>query len=94
MKKLYRSRSDQMIAGVCAGLAEYLGVDPTLIRLAFVLLLFAGTGGFWLYVIMWIVVPVQPEDVANSIEVNEKKTGTENPQVIEVKPVDDKEKKD
>jgi phage shock protein C len=83
-----------MIAGVCAGLAEYLGVDPTLIRLAFVLLLFAGTGGFWLYVIMWIVVPVQPEDVANSIEVNEKKTGTENPQVIEVKPVDEKEKKD
>ncbi len=57
-KKLYRSRSDSMIAGVCGGLGEYLNVDPVWIRLGFVLLLFGGASvGFWAYVILWIVVP-------------------------------------
>lgn len=57
-KKLYRSRKDRMIAGVCGGLGEYLNVDPVWIRLAFVLLLVGGAGtGFWAYVILWIIVP-------------------------------------
>lgn len=57
-KKLYRSVEDRMIAGVCAGIADYFDVDPTLVRLIFVLGFFASISGlFWAYVIMMIVVP-------------------------------------
>lgn len=57
-KKLYRSVDDRMIAGVCAGVADYFDIDPTLIRLLFVLGFFVtGSGLFWVYVIMMIVVP-------------------------------------
>ncbi len=56
-KKLYRSRSDRMIAGVCGGLGEYLEVDPVWIRLFFVVLLFATGFGFWAYLVLWIIIP-------------------------------------
>ena len=57
-KRLYRSVDDRMIAGVCAGIADYFDVDPTLIRLLFVFGFFVtGSGLFWAYVIMMIVVP-------------------------------------
>lgn len=59
-KKLYRSRNNRMIAGVCAGLGEYFNVDPTLIRLIFVLVGLAGGPGLILYIIMAIVVPEEP----------------------------------
>jgi phage shock protein PspC (stress-responsive transcriptional regulator) len=60
-KKLYRIPSQGMIGGVSAGLAEYLGTDPTLIRLLFVFLALSGTAGVWIYIIMWLIVPVRPE---------------------------------
>ena len=57
-KKLYRSVEDRQIAGVCAGVADYFDIDPTLVRLLFVLGFFVtGSGLFWAYVIMMIVVP-------------------------------------
>jgi len=56
--KLTRSRSDQMIAGVCGGLAEYLDLDPVLVRLAFVVLLFASGVGLPIYIVLWIIMPV------------------------------------
>jgi phage shock protein C len=56
-KKLYRSRSDRMIGGVCGGLGEYLNTDPVWIRLLFVVMLFATGFGFWAYLILWIIVP-------------------------------------
>ncbi|MBW7959351.1 MAG: PspC domain-containing protein [Anaerolineae bacterium] len=63
--RLMRSETDKMIAGVCGGLAAYLGVDPVLVRLAFVILLLASGVGLGLYVILWIVMPtasrVEPE---------------------------------
>ncbi len=59
-KKLYRSRTDRMVAGVAGGLAEYFNIDPTIVRLAFVLLALAGGPGLIIYVIMWIVVPEAP----------------------------------
>jgi len=62
-KKLYRNPGEGMIGGVCAGLAEYLAADPTIIRLLFVLLFFGGSSGFWIYLIMWLVVPVKPADL-------------------------------
>lgn len=58
--RLYRSSTDVMIAGVCSGLARYLGIDPTLVRLFFVLLGLAGGGiGFLIYLLLWIIVPVE-----------------------------------
>jgi phage shock protein C len=61
-KKLTRSLSDRMFAGVCAGLAEYLGMDPTVIRLIFVLLCFvSGPGILLAYLIMMIIVPEEPK---------------------------------
>jgi phage shock protein C len=60
-KKLYRSIVDKKIAGVCAGLGEYLNVDPTMLRILFMAAFFlTGTLAFWLYLVMWIVVPETP----------------------------------
>ncbi len=56
-KRLYRSKDDRMIAGVCAGLAEYLDIDPTIVRLLFALGLIAGGATFWAYLVMMMVVP-------------------------------------
>ena len=61
MKKLYRSRTDKKIAGVCGGLAEYFGIDATIVRIiAFALLLPGWLPGFLPYVIMWVIVPQKP----------------------------------
>jgi phage shock protein PspC (stress-responsive transcriptional regulator) len=59
-KRLYRSGSDKMIGGVCAGLGDYFGIDPSVVRLAAVLLLFLGGLSLWVYIIMWIVLPRSP----------------------------------
>jgi len=56
-KRLYRSRDDRMISGVCAGLAEYIDIDPTIVRLLFVLGAVAGGATFWAYLVMMLVVP-------------------------------------
>lgn len=63
MKRLYRSESDKVIAGVCAGLAQYFDIDPVLVRVAFVLLALLGGPGILLYIILWIVIPEAPKDV-------------------------------
>jgi len=61
MKRLYRSTTDRKIAGVCGGLAEYFKIDPTIIRIIFVILLLpGGFPGFIPYVILWLVVPYKP----------------------------------
>lgn len=60
-KQLTRSRSNRMVGGVCAGLAEYLNLDPTVVRLLFVLGFFlAGPGIILAYLIMAIVTPEEP----------------------------------
>lgn len=56
-RRLYRSQTEKMIGGVCGGLAESLDVDPTLVRLVFVLLALLGGHGILLYLILWIVMP-------------------------------------
>lgn len=56
MEKLYRSATDCKIAGVCGGLGEYFKIDPVILRVIFVILLFAGVG-LLTYIIMWIFVP-------------------------------------
>jgi len=60
-KKLYRSRTNRMIAGVCSGLADFFGIDPTVVRLVFVAGALLGFGSFILiYLVMFIVVPEEP----------------------------------
>ena len=59
-RKLYRSTSNRQVAGVCGGLAEYFNLDPTLIRVLFIVLAVLGGSGVILYLAMWIIVPKQP----------------------------------
>lgn len=59
-RKLYRSRENRSIAGVCGGLAEYLGSDPSVLRLVTLLLILFGGISIWIYVILWIVIPEEP----------------------------------
>jgi phage shock protein C len=63
-KRLYRSRTDRMIGGVCGGLGEYFNLDPTLMRLIFVVLLFAHGIGLIAYIIAWIIMPERREEEA------------------------------
>ena len=58
-KKLYRSSSDRMIWGVCGGIAEYFNMDPTIVRIIAVLLIFANGLGILAYIILAIVVPLE-----------------------------------
>lgn len=61
MRKLYRDLENGMLAGICSGLGKYFTVDPTLIRLIFVLATFFAPGsGVVLYALMWVIVPVKP----------------------------------
>jgi len=58
MKKLYRSKSNRKLAGVCGGLGEYFGFDPTVARVAFVFLsLPGGLPGVLPYLLLWLVIP-------------------------------------
>ena len=59
-RKLYRSRSDRAIAGVCGGLAVYLGVDPLVIRLLTLFLILFGGLSIWVYILLWLIVPEEP----------------------------------
>ena len=59
-KKLYRSKKDHMIAGVCGGIAEYFDVDSTLIRLLTALFVLLGGAGVAVYIIAWIIIPKNP----------------------------------
>lgn len=61
-KRLYRSSSNKVIAGVCGGLGEYFGIDPVIIRiLAFILILPGGLPGVLPYLILWVVTPSESD---------------------------------
>lgn len=61
-KKLYRSRNDKIIAGICGGIGKYLDIDPIIIRLIFIILLLTIGSGILIYLIAWILIPLEPED--------------------------------
>lgn len=79
--KLTRSRSDQMIGGVCGGLAQYLNLDPVLVRLAFLVLLFASAVGIPIYIVLWLIMPEENGDTAVSTETLKVEVGKENGRV-------------
>jgi phage shock protein C len=65
-KRLYRSNTDRMIAGVAGGFAEYFNLDPAIIRILFVLLLLFEGGGLVIYLILWLVLPTHKRALAHA----------------------------
>ena len=59
-KRLMRSSRDKKIGGVCAGLAEYFDIDPTIVRVVWLLAIFLAGTGLLLYLVLWIVLPLAP----------------------------------
>jgi phage shock protein C len=72
-KRLYRIRDGRIVAGVCAGLAAYFGVDPTLVRLAFAVLTLFGGLGVLLYLGAWVVIPDEVDGTSIAENVINKK---------------------
>ena len=64
VRKLYRSETEKMVAGVCGGLAEHFETDPTLMRAIMIVLMLCGPG-LLLYPVLWIMVPQRPEPLAS-----------------------------
>lgn len=74
-KRLYRSRRDRKIAGICGGLAEYLGVDPVLMRVAWVIFAFLSAGvAVLLYLVLIFVIPDENELARGNVQVNTQST--------------------
>jgi phage shock protein PspC (stress-responsive transcriptional regulator) len=67
-KRLYRLREGRVVAGVCAGLAAYFGIDPTLVRLAFAVVTVFGGIGILVYLVAWIVIPEEGGDGSSIAE--------------------------
>jgi phage shock protein PspC (stress-responsive transcriptional regulator) len=66
-KKLYRSRTEKMIGGVCGGIAEYFDVDPTIVRLIWVLVCLAVGSGVLIYIIAYLIIPEKPLNTTTTI---------------------------
>ena len=83
-RKLSRNTMNKVIGGVCSGLAEFFGLDVALVRIAFVIAFMFASFGFWLYIILWIVLPVegqqstvnsqQSESVSESVSVSKSES--------------------
>jgi len=61
-KKLYRSKTDKKLVGVCGGVAKYFGIDPTVIRLIWALAVVCAGAGILAYIVCAFVIPEEPED--------------------------------
>jgi phage shock protein PspC (stress-responsive transcriptional regulator) len=71
-KTLYRSGENRIIAGVCAGVAEYFDIDAAVIRFVWALSVFAGGAGIWAYLIAWIIIPENPEMKRKDLKMTRK----------------------
>jgi len=67
MKKLYRLKSDRKVAGVCSGIGQYFNIDPTIIRLLWVMSIFCFGGGIIAYILAIIIIPVEPDNYIEKI---------------------------
>lgn len=68
--KLTRSQTDKILGGVCAGLGDYLNIDPVFIRLFFIILTVIDGIGFWIYILLWLLMPATQED-ESKFEINQ-----------------------
>ncbi|MFO7815950.1 MAG: PspC domain-containing protein [Halanaerobiales bacterium] len=72
-KKIYRSRDNRVLGGVCGGIGEYFEIDPVIVRLIFLIMFFVGGVGFLGYIIAWIIIPERPLDYdENEVEIDEE----------------------
>jgi len=63
VKKLYRSRKDRMIAGICGGIGEIYSLDPTMVRLVYALItIFSAGTALLVYILGWIIIPEEPQE--------------------------------
>lgn len=92
---LYRSSKDNMIGGVAGGLAEYFKIDPTLVRILFILMVLIGGGGLLFYIILWIVLPIDKHIIFpnNNHNPMEEKNSQESNQKKQFNPADNRYKK-
>lgn len=75
--RLYRSRTDAIIGGVCGGLGVYLDTDPVLFRILFVVAVLLGGSGVLVYIVLWIVIPLEHEQFFNTTNINQEKMSDE-----------------
>ncbi|MGE5481533.1 MAG: PspC domain-containing protein [Bacteroidota bacterium] len=59
-KRLYRSKRERILGGVCGGLAEYFGLDVSLVRLGWIVFVLLGGSGIIAYILAWFVIPAEP----------------------------------
>ena len=71
-KRLYRSRKDSIIGGVCGGIGNYFNIDPVFVRLIFVLLFLLRGSGILIYIVAWIIIPLEPRHKVNE-DIKKKK---------------------
>lgn len=71
-KRLYRSRKERILGGVCGGIAEYLETDPTIVRLVAVLLILLGGSAIVAYLIAWILIPEKSEESGDTMPASEE----------------------
>lgn len=76
-KSLTRSSKDRVIAGICGGIAEYYELDPSLVRVVAAILFFFGSLAFWIYIILWIVLPLDADSK------DTKDNGIEDAEIVE-----------
>ena len=66
--RLYRSESNSVIGGVCGGLGEYFNTDPVLFRIIFAIVFFVGGSGLLVYIVLWIVIPLEEPQIINTFK--------------------------
>ena len=66
VKRLYRSQTDRWLLGVCGGIGEYFNIDPLIIRILFIIFALVFGGGILLYLILWLIIPIEPPVIEKS----------------------------
>jgi len=80
--RLYRSESNRMIAGVCAGLADYFGIDVSLIRILFITITLFGGSGLLLYILLWVTIPSESAPEKDAVENSVKPSNKQDRRVL------------
>lgn len=73
-RRFFRSEKNAMIGGVCQGLANFLGIDVSIMRLIFLLAMFFGLSGFWIYIVLWIAIPSESSEIARRERATKEKS--------------------
>ncbi len=81
-ERLYRSRKERILGGVCGGIAEYFGIDPAIVRIIAVLLVLVGGGAILAYIVAWIIIPGEPREEESTEDRSQEPRKEPNRQVL------------